>query len=345
MDGAALLQVARVVVGDDEQRRRRVRAARQVAAMKRWRKHLAAGRAPTSLQHLPHSAQIRYLNRNAPKGDFLLEELAKTEEAMQRTPRGQGRWKQLTPEQVQRVVFTKASMSMASIADTHSSRHVTDLLFGCSLALCEKQATASSAFLADMVSEFCVVQLTFDEAEYRVLSSCLARSNGRAPETSDFAVHGRVLRGSLRGERGLVEEDELVLAPVAMKSNSAACTWRALQIALPEPIWQMLNGTLPSPTMQMAAMCLSCDRHAANQMLFAHLEHVSGEHILAVQGWCKQHDTGNVLEPAIRKLCFFSPAYCCAKRLRSNSFYQALLAGVKAELAEHLVWIRGSEKL
>ena len=80
-------------------------------------------------------------------------------------------------------------------------------------------------------------------------------------------------------------------------------------------------------------------------MLFAPLEHVPGDPILAVQGWCKQHDTGNVLEPAIRKLCFFSPAYCCAKRLRSNSFYQALLAGVKAELAEHLVWIRGSESL
>ena len=61
-------------------------------------------------------------------------------------------------------------------------------------------------------------------------------------------------------------------------------------------------------------------------------------------GFCKQHSTGNAMERAVKRLGIIGPAYCLAKRMRSDKFYSRFLTGLKSVLKAKLVWIKASEQ-
>ena len=50
------------------------------------------------------------------------------------------------------------------------------------------------------------------------------------------------------------------------------------------------------------------------------------------------------MELAVQRLGIIGPAYCLAKRMRSDKFYSRFLTGLKSDLKAKLVWIKASEQ-
>ena len=92
---------------------------------------------------------------------------------------------------------------------------------------------------------------------------------------------------------------------------------------------------------------MGADEHSVTKMIDAHLQEIAkkNDRLLVVPaGWGKQTGTANILQPAVTKLGIFSPAYCCAKRMRVDTFYTSFLRAVKDELRNSITWIRYTEK-
>ena len=320
-----------------------LRKTRQIAALKSWRKRQDSPRpSAVKVKKACLKAQVRWINTRQRKADH---QLPAALAAVRGRPlvsksalRGQGKWKHSIPEQVQRDVFTSGTKSFrARSGDDANHTHIINLTYGCSLKLLELESGAIVSFL--QTCHFCVFQFICDTASYRFL---YAKHRGKATDTHLLGLHGRLLGGSVSLD---VREDEFVARPAALQANSAACHWSGFEAQMPLDLFNLLNGRLP-PHIRMVALCMGADEHSVNKMILARLQEIAStnDRLLVVPGgWCKQHGTGNILQPAITKLGIFSPAYCCSKRMRLDTFYTAFLAGVKAEL-HSMTWIRKSEQ-
>lgn len=113
---------------------------------------------------------------------------------------------------------------------------------------------------------------------------------------------------------------------------------------LPPRVGRLLNGDVGGIASELIAICPGSDRAAANLMAIAHLENISAPNVIVFPGFCKQPCTGNAMERAVKRLGIIGPAYCLAKRMRSDKFYSRFLTGLKNVLKATLVWIKASER-
>eukprot|EP00974_Lingulodinium_polyedra_P074742 7241825-Lingulodinium_polyedra.AAC.1 len=90
---------------------------------------------------------------------------------------------------------------------------------------------------------------------------------------------------------------------------------------LPSRLGRLLNGDIDSIPSELIAICTGSDSAAANLMAIAHLENSSAPNVIVFPGFCKQHSTGNAMERAVKRLGIIGPAYCLAKRMRSDKFH------------------------
>ena len=120
-------------------------------------------------------AQVRTLNKSQRHADYHLKFAygagSRVRPVRPRIDKikGTGKWKQHTPEQVQRDVFASGARSMLARAGaaSSSSAYITNLMYACSLKLCQLQASAIDSFLASC--SFSVFQFICDTASYRFL--------------------------------------------------------------------------------------------------------------------------------------------------------------------------------
>jgi hypothetical protein len=101
-----------------------------------------------------------------------------------------------------------------------------------------------------------------------------------------------------------------------VESNTAACQWSAYEATMPTDPFNLLNGKLP-PQARMAVVCMGADEHSVNKMVGARLQQIAATNdrlLVMAEGWCKQHGTGNVLQPVVEKLGILPPAFCISKK-------------------------------
>jgi len=302
--------------------------ARSLAARRR-RNGTPASR---SLRIACVEAQREHINRDlAVKLDDRLPDSRGQREA----PLGSGNYRKPTVEQVQRDMFAGPEKTMASIAGKkRCSKYVASWMLAGSKLLITLQHGFMERKVNEFTPSFVVGQIIFDETKNRILHSS---KRGRATDSSTFATHGRILCGNNDGH---TIEDEVVIPPSVMESNTAACMQNILQHSLPPVFARMWEGKLPEGA-RMGCIASGSDEHSANKFLLAYLDGVCGDDVIILKGWCKQHGTGNIMEPPLRHLGIYSPAFCLAKRLRDDSFYKRLMnKGLKDELRERMVWVR-----
>ena len=146
MDARALLELAnsnRLDVPDVARRNHALGWARRFAVSRR-RDRL--GGESSGLRRLADVAHVQFANRTkAVRFDDVMEY-----SGFRRPKRsGQGKWKQLTPQEILKNSFSPPAQTMVSIAKAckSSSRHVTDCAFTCGKLLIDKQRTAISSLL------------------------------------------------------------------------------------------------------------------------------------------------------------------------------------------------------
>ena len=299
-------------------------------------------RGLTALQLVAEREQRQHHNReHAGLADYRFQGDRALNTPMHRSKGlGAGRYKQRTEHEVIRIAFSSPSMPMKALAQTlrppGSNRHCTDLLFTCDHLLIEKQACQIEVVCEAPELQFLVLQLTFDETLYRMMLSGKARHLNRATDLSLLGLAGRLLWAE-GGPTYAIQEEEIVLHPVGMETNSAAAMWSGMQARLPKCLFDVLRG---KSTCKLVAFCPSNDQHSANAMLLAHVDNEAGENIFTFPGWCRQHGTGNCLQPMLKRLNIISPEFCICRRLRNDGFQRRFLAGLKDGIAKNLVWKR-----
>jgi hypothetical protein len=302
------------------------------------------GAAAEQTQHAVHNRD------QAAKRDYELRARQQNTPKFQSKDVGVGKWKQRTAHEVLRIGFASPSCSINSLAKMlrppASNRHCTDLIFTCANELVAKQESAVE--LCFNSATFVVVQLTFDEWKHRMLQKGPARYMSRSCDTSILACHGRCLIGRKIEEENAftVQEEELILRPVAMKATSAAAMWSGLQASLPSSVWSMLQGIAPL-SCRAVAVCTSSDRVSANVMMIQHIDNnanSAADRVFIFRGWCNQHGTGNCLQPLLRILGVIPPMFCLVRRLRSDSYHARFLQGVRVGIKLRVRWIRGCEQ-
>jgi hypothetical protein len=293
----------------------------------------------TRLRKLRLSAQLKHITHNAPKSDY---ELRADAPGKSWKGRRQGGWKKRTPAEFIRIAFSDPASSIRQVSKDRqaSNRHVTDVLFAAS----ELLVTRQDAFLSKQAlgGMFSVFQLTFDGSDFRMLlkGAKKRKLDQRHAGTGVLAAHGRFVCGDVRRE-GRQDED-VVMRPMQLAGGTTSCYWNALKSIIPGVCWDLLHGKLP-PGHSFGAVCTSNDEAPGNSMLLAHLDESTGDNVLVLKGWCKQHGTGNCLLPVVKRLAILNPSYCVARRMRSDKFQDRLLEGVRSTLASSAEHIKGSE--
>ena len=185
---------------------------------------------------------------------------------------------------------------------------------------------------------FIVFALAFDGADFRM--KLKKKSRCCHADLPVLASHGRLVCGTER--RDALQEEEVVIRPMLIEANSAACYWAAFQASIPPVLWDLFQGRLPEHH-ELGAICSANDEGSANSMLLANLDNTAGDCVLVFKGWCRQHGTGNCLQPVVKRLGVLNPSFCLARRMRNNKFQERLLKGVRKSVASNPVYIRGSE--
>ena len=293
----------------------------------------------TKLATKCYTTQVGWLNKQQRKRDYQLPMPTNIKVIRSKVP-GRGKFRQLLPEQIQRDVFTKATISFRARAGNNSNHtHMINLACGCSLTLYRLAWETLDYVVRNC--HFAVFAFTCDTASYRFLYA--GHKGSKATETHLLGLHGRLLWGNEALE---TQEDEVIAKPAALDANSAACQWSGFEATLPPALFNVLTGDVPKGCRAFACH-MGCDEHSVNKMIEAHLQEMAAKHdrlFIVPAGWCKQHGTGNILQPVINMLGIFPPSYCCAKRMRQDTFYKSFLEAVKAELDKCMVWIRKSDR-
>ena len=342
MDADGLLAMAQAqLAGHGQERRQRISFARRLAGSLSARRGVK--RKHHQLQEAAAAAQRAWHNREvASKEDFTFHRGEKQK------VKGKGKWKQRTAHELLRIAFKPPAQTLASIAATLTPKasvsYVSNVQAMAALQVRRIQA-ATVDHLLTTPSRFTVFQLVFDETEYRLMLTGECRR--RATDSSVLAMAGRLLCNYSDGDDvGEVVEVDVVLPPCNMESVAANNLWAAWMRMLPPRLGMLLNGDEDEDSIgpELIAICPGSDRAAANLMAIAHLENSSPPNVIIFPGFCQQHSTGNAMERAVKRLGIIGPAYCLAKRMRSDKFYSRFLTGLKSALKAKLVWIKASEQ-
>jgi hypothetical protein len=286
-------------------------------------------------------AHVAYMNREIIGSVDYQVTIDGNKQASKKT--GSGKWKQKTPEEIARIIESSPGQSMVSIARNLrpkvSERYVIDLFFASSSMICNTQAAAMAR--AASVAVFAVLQVVFDETKFRLLLGGKKwTASRRANDRSVFACHGRFLYAEPDLEP---REEEIVMNPVILQNNTARHMWQGFEHQLPPAALDIWQGRRTSDVLEMAALCPGSDHHAANEMLIAKLVQDSPDWLLVLPGFCRQHDTGNCLQPVVTNLNVARPSFCIAKRLRSDLFLDKFKVGLREAIRRHFKWVKASE--
>ena len=191
---------------------------------------------------------------------------------------------------------------------------------------------------------FLVFQWLADETKYRMMQRMLPGLRKMCPgEVAMLAMHGRVLWATNANESTEIHEEELVIRPIGLESNTAASMWGAWNALLPKSLMQAIKGL---PPVELVALTPGSDSFSANEMLSHHVENLtsaSADRVFVLPGFCHQHKTGNAMGPLVARTGILRPSFCLAKRMRSDKFARRFRQGRKAALALCLKHIKGSE--
>jgi hypothetical protein len=124
-------------------------------------------------------------------------------------------------------------------------------------------------------------------------------------EVALLAMHGRVLWATNDHE---IHEEDLVIRPVGLESNTAASMWGAWNAVLPESLMQALKGL---PQSGLVALTPGSDSFSANEMLIHHVENLtsaSADKVFVLPGFCQQHKTGNGMGPLVARTGILRPS-------------------------------------
>ena len=192
---------------------------------------------------------------------------------------------------------------------------------------------------------FLVFQWLSDETKYHMMQRMLPGIRKMCPgEVSLLAMHGRLLWGSIVNDSTEeVQEEELVIRPVGLQYNTAACMWATWDALLPKSLMNALKGLAPA---DLVALTPGSDSFSACQMIIHHIENLtsaSADRVFVLPGFCKQHKTGNAMMPLVARTGILRPGFCLAKRMRTDKFARRFRQGRKAALMLCLRHIKGSE--
>lgn len=297
----------------------KLRTKRQVAALKSWaitsnRRGAKGGSCGRKLQAHCEAAQHRWINKSQRKRDQQLAPIPTIGKRPCGRPRstgkekicGRGKWKQLLPEEVQRNVFVKGTIAFRNRSKS-AHGYLISLAQGCSAKLLKLESDIVCTYMHSC--RYVIFSFTCDTASYRFL---YGKRRGKACDSHLLGLVGRLLFGL----PGRVEEDDYVSKAVAVESNTATCQWSAYEATMPTDLFNLLNGKLPTQA-RMAAVCMGADEHSVNKMVGARLQQIAATNdrlLVMAEGWCKQHGTGNVLQPVVEKLGILPPAFCISKK-------------------------------
>ena len=258
-------------------------------AVSRRRDRLAGARLRrrTSLHKIATHAHIQHINKHAHRIDDKVDIDRVSPHSA--ASKGQGKWKQLTKEEVCRCTFSPLSFTMSQIAARvgSSARYIIDLLFMVSMVLTKRQSRAVAETVERGRFEFVGVVLQWDETKFKLIPK--GEKAGKGTDLSTLAAHGRVV-WSRPGEE--VQMEELTVPLVGMSSTSASCMFPSLRGALPPAVWRILSGDFSKVDTQLSAILLGSDHAASNLKLIAHLQSLAGPTTMFLPGLCKQHASG-----------------------------------------------------
>ena len=258
-------------------------------AVSRRRDRLAGARLRrrTSLHKIATHAHIQHINKHAHRIDDKVDIDRVSPHSA--ASKGQGKWKQLTKEEVCRCTFSPPSFTMSQIAARvgSSARYIIDLLFMVSMVLTKRQSRAVAETVERGRFEFVGVVLQWDETKFKLIPK--GEKAGKGTDLSTLAAHGRVV-WSRPGEE--VQMEELVVPLVGMSCTSASCMFPSLRGALPPAVWRILSGDFSKVDTQLSAILLGSDHAASNLKLIAHLQSLAGPTTMFLPGLCKQHASG-----------------------------------------------------
>jgi hypothetical protein len=306
-----------------------------------------------NLQQSATEAQVIHHNREmASVHDYAMRPQASQNASD--SVKGSGKWRQRTSEETLRLAYSGPALTLRAIAATArpvaNHVHIANLIYACASIQQEKQGIAIDQGQA--ADNFSVFPFVFDETKFEMMLPVededegddqghrTKRKNTRmSVDLSILGFHGRLVWGD---SSGITDEDEIVLKPVGIETNTAAHMWSALRHALPKSLWLLLHGVTPC---KASAIVPSQDSHSANKMLLQHVENLcdSSEKVFVLPAWCRQHSTGNCLQPLLESTGVVPPLYCLIRRLKNYRFKKRLHLGIRLSIKSILRHIKGSE--
>ena len=244
-------------------------------------------------------------------------------------PKGQGAWKQWTPEAVLRAAFGEATATVRQSArevDGASAGHVIKsrmFVAQCILDCQKNHIQSERTRLRETGMLYHILNMMFDETELEVtLNEVGAASWSVLASHSQLSIHAQ----------GQDMEVDIARPPRALPRKTASCMWGALC----QDEGGLRPGFLGSDA-KFSAVLVSCDQHAANIRLLKHLHAVVPPHVFVFPSLCAQHRNGNVIERATKHLGILPGSFCVAKSTCRGKFLMDLKQAVRKVLAEKLV--------
>ena len=299
--------------------RRRSRAALlRMVGKKQERQRLKAEAFKQQAAHTNRSG------RNRTK-DFLIPSSL---EGRRTATKGQGKWKQWTPDAVLRAAFASENMASRHVAgqvDGGSASHASECrFFAAQLVMTGQQRGMQIVVEKGKRTglKFAMTNMIFDETELEVNLQSFGLG-----AWSILASHAQLTFGF----SDEFQDFDILRLPVAIPNKKASTMWPALCAGL-GGLWPGLS-TLPA---KYRLVLVTCDAAPANIKLLGHLQSVLDRQSMFFPFLCLQHRTGNVIERITKLLGVLTGAYAVAKTLRSGVVVRKLVAEVRNILQEEM---------
>lgn len=244
-------------------------------------------------------------------------------------PKGQGAWKQWTPEALLRAAFGEANATVRQSArevDGASAGHVIKARHFVSKCVLDAQAGHIQSGRQKLVENrtlYHILNMMFDETELDVcLNQVGAASWSILASHSQLSIHAA----------GHDFEIDIVRPPRALPRKTAECMWGALCL----DDGGLRPGFVGSDA-KFSAVLISCDQHPANIRLLKHLRAVVPRNVFVFPSLCAQHRNGNVIERATKHLGILPGSFCVAKSTGRGKFLMDLRNAVERTLANNLL--------